>query len=58
MTLDEEELRVREMIASIQREYEKAMKPYIDRLVHLNARRTPSYIVRMEDVPDFLKKLD
>lgn len=42
--MDDEELYLREMIASLQRSYAEAIKPYVDRLVAIENMRLPAPI--------------
>jgi hypothetical protein len=44
-TLDEEERNLREIIHALYTEYARAAKPYIDRLVAINAMRAPEPLV-------------
>ncbi len=45
---DDHERKLLEIIASIQKDYEKAAKPYVDRLIAIRQRRIPQMIVPLE----------
>lgn len=44
-TLDEDEMQLRQILARLKADYDKAAKPYIDRLVAIYAMRPPRPIV-------------
>jgi hypothetical protein len=44
-----------EALHVLRMEYEKAAKPYVDRLVSIHSLRTPTYVIPITDLPDWMK---
>jgi hypothetical protein len=50
-----EERYCHEAIRALQLSFNKAAKPYIDRLVSIRSLRTPTYVIPITDLPDWMK---